>query len=120
MDPIGFGLENYNNIGAYRTLDGTLPVDSSGTLPSGQKFQGEQDLARIIGSDPKFGNCLASKLYTYALGRTPDPANPLEGVVMSSLTDAFTKSGLQFGQLVANIVASPTFLTRRGDAGGMP
>ncbi len=120
MDPIGFGLENYNNIGAYRTLDGTLPVDSSGTLPGGQKFQGEQDLARIIGSDPKFASCLASKLYTYALGRTPDLTNPLEDVTVSSLTDGFKMGGLQFGQLVANIAASPTFLTRRGDAGGMP
>jgi hypothetical protein len=122
MDPIGFGLENYNAIGAYRTLDGTLPIDSTGTLPGGQKFQGELDLARIIGSDPKFPSCLASKLYTYALGRTPDlvDQSSLDGVTMSSLTDAFNKSGLQFGQLVASIAASPTFLTRRGDTGGMP
>jgi len=32
MDPIGFGLENYNAIGAYRTMDGTLPVDSAGSF----------------------------------------------------------------------------------------
>ena len=39
MDPLGFGLENYNAIGKWRTEDGKFPVDSSGTLPDGKTFQ---------------------------------------------------------------------------------
>jgi hypothetical protein len=115
MDPIGYGLENYNPIGAYRVMDGTLPVDATGTL-DGQKFNGELDMSRIIGSDPRFPGCLANKLYTYALGRVPDLTNPtsLDAPTLASLTDNFTKNGLQFGQLLASIVTSPTFLTRRG------
>ena len=35
MDPLGFGLENYDAIGKWRTKDGKFPVDSSGTLPNG-------------------------------------------------------------------------------------
>ena len=38
MDPLGFGLENYDAIGRWRTKDGNFPVDSSGTLPDGRKF----------------------------------------------------------------------------------
>jgi hypothetical protein len=120
MDPIGFGLENYNAIGAYRTMDGKLPVDASGML-QGQMFNGELDLARIIGGDPRFPACLATKLFTYALGRTPNSTDPnsLDGATLSSLTDGFVKSGLQFGGLLASIVSSPAFLTRRGSMGGM-
>ncbi len=115
MDPIGFGLENYDPIGAYRTKDGTSPIDATGTL-NGEKFTGEIDLARIIVKDPRFPACLANKLFTYALGRTPDLVDPksLDGPTLASLTDNFTKGGLQFGPLLASIVASPTFLNRRG------
>ena len=115
MDPIGFGLENYDPIGAYRTKDGTAPIDATGTL-SGQKFSGEVDLAQIIAKDPRFPSCVANKLFTYALGRAPDLADPksLDGPTLSSLADNFTKGGLQFGQLLASVVASPTFLNRRG------
>ncbi len=38
MDPLGFGLENYDAIGKWRTMDGKFPVDSSGTLPNGKTF----------------------------------------------------------------------------------
>ncbi len=39
IDPLGFGLENYDAIGAWREKDGEAPIDASGTLPSGQSFQ---------------------------------------------------------------------------------
>ena len=38
MDPLGFGLENYDGIGKWRTMDGKFPVDASGTLPNGKVF----------------------------------------------------------------------------------
>jgi hypothetical protein len=120
MDPIGFGLENYNAIGAYRTMDGTLPVDSKGTW-NGKTFNGEADLSQIVASDPAFPSCMATKLFTYALGRTPDLTTPtsLDGATLSSLADGFKKSGLQFGQLLSSIVASPAFLSRHAYTGGI-
>ena len=39
MDPIGFGLESYDAVGAWRTKDGKFPIDTSGTLPDGKSFQ---------------------------------------------------------------------------------
>ncbi|MEA2700305.1 MAG: hypothetical protein QOI66_4576 [Myxococcales bacterium] len=120
MDPIGFGLENYSAIGAYRTMDGSLPIDATGTL-HGQKFNGESEMAQIIASDPEFSACLANKLFTYALGRTPDLTSPnsMDAPALAAMTDQFKKGGLQFGQLLTSIVSSPSFLSRRGYPGGM-
>jgi hypothetical protein len=119
MDPMGFAMENYNAVGAYRTMDGTLPVDSTGVLPSGQKFAGLVDLAKIIGSDPAFPKCMATKLYTYALGRgmvLSDPNN-LDVPALAAVSSDFAMNGLKFQNLVAGVVMSPTFLNRRGDGG---
>jgi hypothetical protein len=119
MDPIGFGMENYDAVGAYRTKDGTLPIDSTGVLPSGQMFSGLVDLAKIIGSDPAFPTCMATKLYTYALGRGVDQTDPnnLDVPTLDAVSNGFASNGLKFQDLVTRIVLSPTFLNRRGDGG---
>ena len=70
MDPLGFGLENFDAVGAWRTIDGKFPVDASGALPDGRKFQGPDELRSILAADrDAFARCLTSKLLTYALGR---------------------------------------------------
>lgn len=119
MDPIGFAMENYDAIGAYRTTDGKLPIDSTGVLPGGEKFGGLLDLAKILGSDSAFPKCMTTKLYTYALGRgvvLTDPNN-MDVSTLAAASDAFLANGLKFQELVASIVTSPTFLNRRGDGG---
>lgn len=69
MDPIGFGLENYDAVGAYRELDGTLPVDASGEMPDGRTFTGAIELGQLLAQDPRFPDCVAKKLMSYTLGR---------------------------------------------------
>ena len=72
MDPIGFGLENYDAVGRYRTTDtGGFAIDSSGTLFDGRTFNGPTELAATMSADPKFADCTARQLFTYALGRAP-------------------------------------------------
>jgi hypothetical protein len=119
MDPIGFSMENYDAVGAYRTMDNYLPIDSTGMLPGGQQFNGLIDLTQILGNNPAFAPCMTSKLYSYALGRTAvltDPTN-LDATTLQALSDRFAKSGLNFQDLVTGVITSPTFLTRRGDGG---
>jgi hypothetical protein len=61
MDPLGFGLENYDAIGHWRTQDGSVPIDAG---------DGPDALRRLLLKDQdRFARCLASKLMTYALGR---------------------------------------------------
>jgi hypothetical protein len=60
MDPLGFGLENYDAIGAWRDKDGGFPIDASGVLPSGQTFSGPRALKAILKTREKeFARCLA-------------------------------------------------------------
>ena len=48
MDPLGFGLENYDAVGAWRTHDGKFPIETAGTLPGGQTFTGSKGLKEIL------------------------------------------------------------------------
>ena len=48
MDPLGFALDNYDAIGAWRTSDGKLPIDASGKLPDGTSFEGPRQLKTIL------------------------------------------------------------------------
>jgi Protein of unknown function (DUF1592)/Protein of unknown function (DUF1588)/Protein of unknown function (DUF1587)/Protein of unknown function (DUF1595)/Protein of unknown function (DUF1585) len=96
MDPLGFGLENYDAIGRWRTHDGSFPIDSSGTLPNGQTFEGAAGLRQVLLRDQDaFARCLGSKLFTYALGRK------------MSLNSA--RGNQTFRGLIEDIVTSPAF-----------
>jgi len=73
MDPLGFALENFNAIGQWRTAEGATPIDASGVLPTGTKFNGPVELRKILLSRPEqFASTLTQKLLTYALGRGLD------------------------------------------------
>ena len=71
IDPLGFALENFDPIGAWRTQYGkNLPIDASGQLPSGEKFDDIRHLRTLlIERHESFTRSLAEKLMTYALGR---------------------------------------------------
>ncbi|HVU49968.1 MAG TPA: DUF1592 domain-containing protein, partial [Polyangia bacterium] len=117
MDPLGFGLENYDPVGQYRTMDGTLPIDASGMLPDGRTFDGPLALEQIVAKDPGFASCVAQKLYTYALGRAPQSTpGHMDPGLLARDADAFRAAGYPMAQLVTAIVTGDTFLSRRGEA----
>lgn len=122
MDPIGLGLESYDAIGRFRATDGANPIDATGQLPSGEGFVGPKELAARIAAKPEFARCVAKKLYSYALGRPPvETPGHLDGPTLDGLVAGLTESGFSFSQLTAQLIASPTFTSRRGEpAGGAP
>src|SRR5207248_6116712 len=70
MDPLGFGFENFDAVGAWRDKDGKFDVDSSGVLPDGSTFKGPAELRKVLlKKKDQFVRCLADKMLTYALGR---------------------------------------------------
>jgi hypothetical protein len=69
MDPLGFGLEQYDAIGRYRELEGTTPVDATGALPDGTAFDGAIELGLALAQNERFTPCLTHKLVTFAVGR---------------------------------------------------
>ncbi len=122
MDPIGLGLENYDGIGRYRERDAGRPIDPNGQLPSGEVFAGAKELAARLSAKPEFARCVAKKLYSYALGRPPvETVGHLDGPTLDALTEGLLKGNFAFAELTHQIIASPTFTSRRGEpAGGTP
>jgi hypothetical protein len=71
MDPIGFSLENYDGVGKWRDKDDGSPIDASGKLPTGTKFEGPAGLKHLLSSNyrDQFYTTVTEKLLTYSLGR---------------------------------------------------
>jgi hypothetical protein len=70
MDPLGFALENFDGVGRWRVSEGGAPIDASGSLPSGAKFDGPAELRGFLLEHPeRFVSTMTDKLLTYALGR---------------------------------------------------
>jgi hypothetical protein len=111
MDPIGFGLENYDAIGRYRTSEGKFPIDSSGTLPNGKSFAGAAELKTILRNDPQvFTRALSVKLLTYALGRGLES---YDRAAVATIVGSVKQNGYRFSALVQAIVDSVPFEMRR-------
>lgn len=111
MDPLGFGLENFNAIGQWRDKDGNFAIDSSGVLPDGRKFQGPVELAGVLRSDaPRFAAALTERLMTYALGRGMER---FDRPAIKKITGALAANDYRFSVLVVEIVNSVPF-QRRG------
>lgn len=77
MDALGYALETFDPIGAWRTGSGGDPIDSSATLPDGRRVDGPIDLKQLLGEDRDFLRCLTKKLFTFAVGRKPSPDDEL-------------------------------------------
>jgi hypothetical protein len=111
MDPIGFGLENYNAIGQWRTEDEGESINAAGKLPSGVEFEGPAELQAALLSDPEvFVNAFVQKLLTYALGR------PLEYYDMPAVRKVINQAAdndYRFFSIVSGIVNTAPFQMRR-------
>jgi hypothetical protein len=105
LDPIGFGLEDFDAIGQYRTLDNQQPVDASGTL-NGVSFQDLAGLETAIQKDPALAPCLVSNFYANALGRA---AIGLDEPAINSLTTQFAAAGNRVDQMLVGLVSSDSF-----------
>jgi hypothetical protein len=111
MDPLGFGLENFDAVGAWRTVDGKFPLDTSGTLPGGRTFKGPVELRAILEDEHEaFARCLTSKLLTYALGRGLER---YDTKAVKLITSRLPAHGYKFSGLVLEIVNSFPFQSRR-------
>ena len=107
MDPIGFSLENFDAIGAWRTTDTGGTVDASGILADGAPINGASDLLNILAAHPEeFVRTMTKMLMTYALGRGTDYYDM--PVVRGIVRDG-AKQNYRFSALVMGIVNSPPF-----------
>ena len=113
MDPLGFGLENYNGIGRWRTMDGKFPVDASGTLPGGKHFSTPAEMRAILVSQlPQFAQAVTEKMLTYALGRG---LKPEDREAVGSITARWAAGNYAFQDLIFEVARSFPFQERRGE-----
>lgn len=112
LDPLGFGLENFDALGRWRTIDGTTPVEASGTLPGGKSFVGPRQLAGVLLQDKAtFTRALTTKLLTYALGRGLEK---YDRPTVEKIAVAVEKDNYRFSTLIREIALSLPFQQNRG------
>ena len=113
MDVLGFGLENYDAIGAWRTQDGKFPVDATGTLPNGKSFATPAEFRHLLLANlPEFEHCLSQKMLTYALGRGLGPS---DRITVSEIDRKVIQSEYRFQALIREVVRSMPFQMQHGE-----
>jgi hypothetical protein len=111
MDPIGFGLENFDVVGRWRTKIGSEAVDSSAQLPTGEKFQGASELKTLIlARKEEFARNLTEKMLAYSLGRGLEP---YDIPTVRRITKALADDGYRSSTLVREIAKSYPFQYRK-------
>ncbi|MDQ6707889.1 MAG: DUF1592 domain-containing protein, partial [Acidobacteriota bacterium] len=114
MDPLGFGLENYDAIGRWRTEDGKFPVDASGAFPNGKEFSSPASMKVLLRENmPEFTRCIAEKMLTYALGRGLES---FDRRTVQEIVNETAQHGSRLQALILAIVHSVPFQMRRGEA----
>jgi len=109
IDGIGFGFENYDAIGKWRTTENGKPIDASGQIVSDTgsiPFVGAVELANLLATNPKTGDCLAKQWFTFALGRS---ARPEDSCVLKDLGAVLSSQGLGVRDLVLTHATSDAF-----------
>jgi hypothetical protein len=111
MDPIGFALENFDLVGAWRTKDGNgLPLNTADVMTDGTKVDGVVSLRQALVRRPDvFVQTLTEKLMVYALGRglTYEDMPEVRKVVRGA-----AQKGYRFSALIQGIVESVPFTMR--------
>ena len=112
MDPVGFGLENFDRAGRYRTHDDGKPqciIEGKGELVGYGTFQGPAELAGLIKSAGGVSACAVRYLLQFATGHTLDEADDAR---LSSLAQRFDAEGQRFDTLLLDLVESDAFAQR--------
>lgn len=112
VDPIGFGLENFDKQGRYRTFEDDrpeCPIDGKGTLNPGQSFVGAKGLAPLLAESPQFLTCFSEHFVRFAVGRRLDTTDAAR---IEWLSSEMSKKGNSFEALVRAYVTHENFRVR--------
>jgi hypothetical protein len=114
MDSLGFGLENYDGIGKWRTNDGKFPIDAKGTLPNGKTFADPAEMRAAMKTQlPQFARCMVEKMLTYSLGRG---IGATDRRTLDEIQRKWAAADYPFQSLIFEVVNSLPFQSRRGES----
>ncbi len=115
MDPLGLAFEKFDAIGKVRERDGQNPVDDSGELPGGRKFNGAAELIEILKERKRdFSVNFTEKMLTYALGRG---LKYYDACAVDRIVGELERDDHRFSRVVVGVILSDPFLKKRGDGG---
>jgi hypothetical protein len=112
-DPVGFGLENYDQTGKYRESEPGLPeckIAGDGSLTEVGSFNGPAELGDRIIESGLLETCLVTQVYRFAMGHREKPEDQ---PYLTNLGKTFKSSGYRFDQLLLDLVGTEWFLYRR-------
>ena len=112
LDPIGFGLENFDAIGRWREKnDQGLAIDSAGKLPNGKEFSTPAELKRLLAKrEADLARNLTKRLMAYALGRQLEG---YDGVVIDQLMVKIATDNYRIRTIITEVITSYLFTHRR-------
>lgn len=109
MDPVGFGLENYDQAGRYRSTDSGAPeciISGEGEWVGVGKFHGPGQLSDLLLSLPEFERCMVQQLYRFAMGHHEEEG---ERPYLDALGAAFKHNGHKLDELILSLVSAEAF-----------
>jgi Protein of unknown function (DUF1592)/Protein of unknown function (DUF1588)/Protein of unknown function (DUF1585)/Protein of unknown function (DUF1587)/Protein of unknown function (DUF1595) len=118
INPIGFGLEAFDPVGAVRTTDHGKPIDASGVFPGGKTFANTTQMLDLLRVDDRFAVCVTRKMVTYALGRGLTTA--CDDAAVATLAAELAADGYKLRNHVVRIVQSDLFRMPRARMGVSP
>ena len=115
MDPLGFALENFDAVGAWRTTDSGAPIDSTGTLPNGVQVRGVAGLRQVLTTTyrEQFVRTVIEKLLIYALGRG---AGRYDMPAVRAIARQAAANDYRWSSVIQGIVNSLPFQMRRSES----
>jgi hypothetical protein len=120
IDGIGFGFEHYDAVGAFRTMEGTLPVDASGNLlavsdiPEGE-FDGAIELSAMLAQSEEVRRCVAQQWFNFGMGRVQGDEDDCS---TDQIYERFEASEWNVRELMLAVVETAAFRYRRLEEGG--
>lgn len=106
MDDIGFGLENFDEVGRYRQFDNGLPINADSFLDDKGSFAGPRQLGQVLRQQPEAIRCLVRNFYRFGVGHIEEEA---EKTALYSVDVEFAQSGFRAKALLLAIVSSDAF-----------
>jgi hypothetical protein len=105
IDPIGFGLENYDAIGRFRTEENGEPIDAVAEV-DGVVFEGAAQLGALVRADPRSAGCIVRSLFRHGTGHLEVDGEEAE---IAALETTFADEGFRMQAMLVELVASPAF-----------
>ena len=112
IDGFGFGFENYDAAGMFRSEENGLPVDASGFangIGNDDEYEGAVELQNLLGESEVVRDCIAKQWFTYANGRPTEPADTCQ---LEAIQAEFEENGGDLVELLVSIVTRPEFRLR--------